>query len=116
MGGASMEDVLQQVRVLGVMFAAGWCIGILFDIHRVARGLVRPGLVAGIVGDLAFWCVATAVGAAALLLANWGELRLVPAVAMGAGFGCYRRTISPGVVGLLAQFGRLPRRLSGRLH
>lgn len=96
--------------------AAGMLLGLIFDFYRVVRGLVRPRRWLTSVGDLLYWLVATAVVFVALLLGNWGELRLYVFLGLLAGVGVYYKWASMLAIRLLRYVLRLTGRLTTALR
>jgi len=65
----------QQLYVFLVMIAAGAGVGMLFDIFRVWRRIVRPGRVSTGVSDIVFWAAVGAGVFSVIYNVNSGELR-----------------------------------------
>lgn len=82
-------------------FLAGLTIGLVVDVYRVIRGILRPGLVSTAILDLMFWALLTPILVIYLLLANWGQLRGYVIMGLILGFAFYRLTMSRAVVALL---------------
>ncbi len=96
-----METLSTQLYAFGIVMLAGISLGVLFDVFRVIRGLLRPGLFATPLLDLLFWVICTPVLILYLLLANWGELRGYVAIALILGFVFYKLFLGGTVLTLL---------------
>lgn len=107
------EPVTVQATVFFLTVAIGLLLGLLFDVYRVARGRLQPGPAATFLGDLLFWCVATAVTFALLIVGNWGELRLYVWVGFLLGAFGYRLCLSRPVIGALVGLFTLAERAGG---
>lgn len=78
-----------QFYAFFVMVLAGAALGASYDVYRALRGVCRrPGLL-GAVADMLFGLVASLLLGLALLLGNWGELRVYVAVGVGIGLALY---------------------------
>lgn len=75
--------------------------GLLIDVYRVLRGILRPGLASTAILDLMFWALLTPILIVYLLLANWGQLRGYVVIGILLGFLFYRLIFSRIVVALL---------------
>lgn len=96
-----MEALSTQLYAFGIVMLAGISLGVLFDVFRVIRGLLRPGLFATPLLDLLFWAACTPVLILYLLLANWGELRGYVFIALILGFVFYKLFLGDTVLALL---------------
>jgi spore cortex biosynthesis protein YabQ len=82
----------------------GLVLGLTFDAYRILRGKIRPGKFLAGLGDLVFWLIVTVIVATALVIGNYGELRLGALIGIALGLFIYykalsRRTISLVLVG-----------------
>ncbi|HHT74042.1 MAG TPA: hypothetical protein GX008_10060 [Firmicutes bacterium] len=96
-----MESLSAQLYAFGIILLAGLTIGLVVDVYRVIRGILRPGLVSTAILDLMFWALLTPILVIYLLLANWGQLRGYVILGLILGFAFYRLTMSRAVVALL---------------
>lgn len=96
-----MESLSTQLYAFGIVLLAGISLGILFDLFRVVRGLLRPGVFGTPLLDLLFWALLTPILILYLLLANWGELRGYVIIGLGLGFFFYKLLFSELVVSFL---------------
>ena len=96
-----MESLSAQLYAFGIILLAGLTIGLVVDVYRVIRGILRPGLVSTAILDLMFWALLTPILVIYLLLANWGQLRGYVIMGLILGFAFYRLTMSRAVVALL---------------
>lgn len=96
-----MEALGTQLYSFGIVLLAGVSLGFLFDVFRVFRGLLRPGLISTPLLDLLFWALFTPVLLLYLLLANWGELRGYVIIGLGLGFFFYRLILSNTVINVI---------------
>lgn len=81
-----MEPLGTQLYAFGIVLLAGVNLGLFFDLFRVIRGLLRPGLLATPLLDLLFWALVTPILVLYLILANWGELRGYVVIGLALGF------------------------------
>jgi spore cortex biosynthesis protein YabQ len=95
-----------QIYAFAVMVCTGLLIGLLFDVYRVIRALIRRRFAGGLLMDLAFWLVATPVFFLMLLAGNWGELRLYVFLGVGMGLFVYFQLASARVLWSLVAFTR----------
>ncbi|NLJ80173.1 MAG: hypothetical protein GX335_04010 [Firmicutes bacterium] len=102
-----MESLSAQLYSFGIVLLAGVSLGILFDVFRVARGLLRPGVISTPLLDLFFWALFTPLLLLYLLLANWGELRGYVIVGLGLGFFFYKLFLGEMMITLLLGIVRL---------
>lgn len=102
-----MESLGTQLYAFGIVLLAGVSLGLLFDLFRVLRGILRPGCLSTPLLDLLFWALVTPVLILYLLLANWGELRVYVVIALFLGFSFYRLLLSSIVLLFLLWFMRL---------
>jgi spore cortex biosynthesis protein YabQ len=78
-----------QIYVFSVFTLAGIALGVSFDFYRAFRHITRPrGWLAGL-EDLLFCGLAASLLLFALLLGNWGEVRLYVLLAMSLGLILY---------------------------
>lgn len=96
-----MESLGTQLYSFGIVLMAGITLGIFFDLFRVVRGILRPGLVSTPILDLLFWALITPILVLYLVLANWGELRGYVLIGLALGIFFYRLLLSGLVVSLL---------------
>lgn len=96
-----METLSAQLYAFGIVLLAGVSLGILFDVFRVLRGLLRPGLLSAPLLDLLFWALFTPLLVLYLLLANWGELRGYVIIGLLLGFFFYKLILSGMIIALL---------------
>lgn len=80
-------------------------LGLFFDMYRLWRGWMRPERLLTDVGDAVYWLVAAVVGAAMLLAANGGEIRLYVAIGAFTGAVFYFAALSHAVVRALILIG-----------
>ncbi|NLM24886.1 MAG: spore cortex biosynthesis protein YabQ [Firmicutes bacterium] len=93
-----MESLSVQLYAFAITIIAGATTGLLFDLYRLSRGYLRPGLVATAVMDLFFWLVVAPVLTVYLLLANWGQLRFYVLVGILLGLALYYLVFSRLVI------------------
>jgi len=87
--GESMTPLDIQLYNFFVMVLAGALIGLIYDSYRVLRLVVRPGAALTTLGDfILVTCIAVTVGVA-LLVGNWGDLRLYVFIGIALGLGLY---------------------------
>lgn len=96
-----MESLGTQLYAFGIVLLAGITLGLFFDLFRVIRGLLRPGLISTPILDLLFWALITPILVLYLVLANWGELRGYVIIGLVLGLFFYRLLLSGMVISLL---------------
>jgi spore cortex biosynthesis protein YabQ len=96
-----MESLGTQLYAFGIVLLAGITLGLFFDLFRVIRGLLRPGVISTPILDLLFWALITPVLVLYLILANWGELRGYVIIGLLLGLFFYRLLLSGLVISLL---------------
>lgn len=101
-----MLSLAGQIYALAMMLLAGALVGLLFDIYRVLRSLMRPRTLATIVMDLLFWALATPLVFGLLVIGNWGELRFFVLLGLFCGLFAYFQILSPLVLWLLVTLCR----------
>ena len=106
-----MEPLGTQLYAFGIVLLAGVNLGIFFDLFRVIRGLVRPGIISTPLLDLLFWALVTPVLVLYIILANWGELRGYVVIGLALGLGFYYLLLSGLVTSFLLWLVDLIRRL-----
>lgn len=97
----------QQVETFVITILTGLLLGLLFDLFRVMRNIFRPRWMIGSAADLAYWLLATGIVFTALLLGNWGELRLYVFIGLLGGVAAYFKFLSRRTVRLLIGLLRL---------
>jgi len=96
-----MQSLASQFYAFIVTVLIGVTIGVIFDIYRVTKGIIRPRKVFVCLGDLLFWVISTFIVFFMLLLGNWGEIRLYVLVGMATGALIYIKTASRLVIRFL---------------
>jgi spore cortex biosynthesis protein YabQ len=96
-----VESLGTQLYAFGIVLLAGITLGLFFDLFRVIRGLLRPGLFSTPLLDLLFWALITPVLVLYLILANWGELRGYVIIGLALGLFFYRLLLSGMIISLL---------------
>jgi spore cortex biosynthesis protein YabQ len=102
-----MEPLSAQLYAFGIVLLAGVSLGVFFDLFRVIRGLLRPGLLSTPLLDLLFWVLLTPILILYLLLANWGELRGYVIIGLVLGFFFYKLLLSGIVTAVLIWLANL---------
>lgn len=106
-----MESVRDQLSTLIHMIAGGLVTGLLFDLYRLVRGVIRPHRFITDLGDLLFWAVATVVMFIILVNDNWGQVRVYVFLGWSIGLLFYRAVLSSSfiyfVLGVARLFGRI---------
>ena len=96
-----MESLGTQLYAFGIVLLAGINLGLFFDLFRVIRGLLRPGILSTPLLDLLFWALVTPVLLLYLILANWGELRGYVIIGLALGLFFYRLLLSGMIISFL---------------
>lgn len=91
------------------MISAGFLIGALYDVFRLARCVLSAGMALSLALDAVWGALAGAAFAAMLTMANRGEMRLYTLAAAGLGCALYAAAVSNPMA-------RLARALGGGLH
>ena len=106
-----------QFYAFFVMVLAGVALGLGYDTYRAFRAICRPNGWIGAAADLLFGLWAFFLFGSALLLGNWGDLRVYVAVGVGIGLAFYHyfgrrpyQRAARWVAGLLATATRKTRR------
>jgi len=99
-------DSTKQFEVLIIMIITGALLGVLFDFYRIMRGFVKPRWYITSVGDLVYWLLATVIVFGALLIGNWGEVRVYVFFGLAAGVAGYNRWLSRPTLKVLIQTSR----------
>lgn len=112
-------DLAGQAATFILTIITGGLLGLLFDSYRILRQVLRLHWAIGALADVGYWLVATAVVFGALLISNWGELRLYVFIGLGLGALLYYRLFSCHAIrglrigiGLAARLGRAIRQMS----
>lgn len=111
-----------QFYAFFVMVLAGIGLGLLYDVFRAIRQACQlDGLLASL-GDILLGLAAAVLLAAAMVIGNWGDLRLYVMVGVVTGLAFYHNTAShlalglvTGLIKMLAGFARYSVRLIGTL-
>ncbi len=96
-----------QFETFLITVVTGMLLGGLFDFYRIMRGVFRPRRIFTSLADLLYWLLATVIVFIALLLGNWGEIRLYVFFGLFAGILLYFRLLSRQVIRLLIGVIRL---------
>ncbi|MHB1128160.1 MAG: spore cortex biosynthesis protein YabQ [Bacillota bacterium] len=89
-----MTPVLDQIRIFAYSAVLGIFVGLIFDVYRTIRGLLRPNkLITGFT-DLVLWVFLTVTVFLFLLLINLGEVRAYVFIAMVSGLALYIKYFS----------------------
>lgn len=93
-----MRPVSEQVTLFALMVTMGMILGIIFDFYRALRGIAEPGKIITIIGDIAFWLIATALVFAVLMWKTWGEMRAYVLIGLLVGFIIHWYYFSPFII------------------
>jgi len=96
-----MDTLAGQIYGFAATIAAGFTLGLFFDLYRLWRRVTRPKKVATALSDLLFWVIATPVTYAYLLMGNWAELRFYVFLGIFLGLFLYFTVFSVIVLNLL---------------
>ncbi len=91
-------ELSDQITTFAITVTTGAILGALFDLYRVIKAKLRPCPLITAVTDILYWLTATAIVFAALLLGNWGELRLYVFIGLITGVTIYYRVFSRYVI------------------
>ncbi|MDT8902787.1 spore cortex biosynthesis protein YabQ [Anaeroselena agilis] len=106
-GGGETMSAEGQINTFVITVATGLLLGVAFDFYRVLRAFFRPRWLFTSFADLAYWLLATGLVFLALLLGNWGELRLYTFIGLALGAFGYYRLLSRQAVRLIIVLLRL---------
>ena len=90
----------QQLFTLMWMVGAGVGVGFIFDLYRIARGLMQPRWLLTALGDLFFWLLVIGFTYGILLQVNFGEVRSFIFLGIVFGLFLYYRLLSALVIRL----------------
>lgn len=93
-----MFSLSSQLFAFGVTVCGGLFLGLLFDIYRALRGVIRPKKFITHLGDLMFWIICTVLIFVILLLGNWGEVRAYVFIGLVLGTLLYIKMLSTTVM------------------
>jgi spore cortex biosynthesis protein YabQ len=110
LGGGTL-NYTGQIETFLITVATGMLLGLIFDFYRIIRGVFKPRWVLTSIADLAYWLLATVIVFTALLVGNWGEVRLYVFIGLFAGVLLYYRLISRHAIRLLIGIMRLTARV-----
>lgn len=106
-----VESVRDQLSTLTSMAIGGLITGLLFDLYRLARGLIRPRRLLTDIGDLLFWLVVTPILFVILVNDNFGQVRVYVFLGWVIGFLLYRALFSSSIIYLVLAVTRLCSRI-----
>jgi len=95
-------ELSDQITTFAITVITGAILGALFDLYRVIKTKIRFRPLITAVTDILYWLTATVIVFAALLLGNWGELRLYVFIGLITGVTIYYRLFSRYVIRFLA--------------
>lgn len=98
-----MEPLVSQFSAFAATIVIGVVAAFCYDYYRVVREIYRLRKAGGVLGDVIFWLVTTAVVFFLLLRGNRGELRLYVFIGLGLGALLYFRFIT-GIVSRLVRY------------
>lgn len=102
-----MESVRDQLHTLVNMGIGGVMTGLLFDMYRMVRGVVRPRRLLTDLGDLLFWLVVTLIMFVILVSDNWGQVRVYVFLGWSIGLLLYRAVFSSSIIYLTLGVSKL---------
>lgn len=101
-----MQTTLHQFSELLATLYAGLFIGLLYDVLRMLRRVLRAGKWLTALFDLLFWCAAAFVAFVVLYNVNGGEVRFFSLAGFLSGAMLFIFGISPLIWSLLALIAR----------
>jgi spore cortex biosynthesis protein YabQ len=101
-----------QFLTTGLMFVSGLALGTLYDIYRVAAGLLRISRWIIPLLDLVYWLVATLLVFRMLYFGNQGQVRMFIFLALLVGICFYYAFLSAWIVRLLHFLVKLSKMLT----
>lgn len=93
-----------QVQTFIITIATGIILGVMLDFYRIFRINIRKHYLCTMVTDLIYWLLATIVIFIALLIGNWGELRLYVFLGLAVGAISYFRIFSKKFIFIVMSF------------
>lgn len=90
-----MEAINAQLYAFFVTIVGGAIVGILVDLYRIIRRIVRPGRFLTELGDLIFPILCGMTLYLFLLFKNYGEVRGYVFIGVIVGLYIYKTTLSP---------------------
>ena len=105
-------DYAGQTGTFIITLVTGCVLGLLFDFYRIGRGVLRPHWMITSLADLLYWLLATIIVFIALIMGNWGEVRLYVFIGLFTGVVIYYRLFSRSAVHLMIAVLRLTARIA----
>jgi len=102
-----VESVRDQLSTLVSMVVGGLITGLIFDLYRLIRGVVRPRRLLTDIGDLLFWLVVASIIFIILVSDNWGQVRIYVFLGWAIGFLLYRAALSHAVISVVLAVAEL---------
>ena len=98
----TMSTANQAYIFLATVYV-GLLLGLIYDVYRAFRMIIKPGKWFVAVLDLSFWVFAAFLSFFMLFRINGGEIRLYAFIGLALGWGLYTLTIGGLVVKLLVK-------------
>lgn len=92
--------VSNQLFIFVSSALCGIVIGLIFDVFRIFRQLVRASKTAAIIEDITYWLIAAGVFFVFVIKVNNGELRLYQFIGVFIGTGLYFISVSKYVISI----------------
>ncbi|MDR2167695.1 MAG: spore cortex biosynthesis protein YabQ [Clostridiales bacterium] len=89
-----MTGISWQAATFLIICAAGFALGIFYDVFRILRKIVRHNAVFISIEDIIFWLAAAALTFFLLMRINFGELRFFIFLALAIGLAIYFSSLS----------------------
>jgi len=90
-----------QAYVFLATVYAGLMIGLMYDLYRMIRRIIKPGNWLTAILDLLFWLVVAVFSFFVLFIANDGEVRFYHFIGFASGWALYILALSQWVMALL---------------
>lgn len=95
--------IVNQVSTFAITIILGLAIGFSYDTLRALKSVVRISRSAQFVVDFCYWLLMTVLVFAALLMSNWGEVRLYVFIGLGIGGVFYTLLVSKPYFTIIAK-------------
>ena len=96
-------DTSNQAYIFLATVYGGMLLGIVYDLYRAFRMIIKPGRWFVAILDLSFWVLAVFISFSMLFKINGGEIRFYTFIGLGMGWGLYSLIVGGMLVKLLVK-------------
>ena len=96
-------DTSNQAYIFLATVYGGMLLGIVYDLYRAFRMIIKPGRWFVAILDLSFWVLAVFISFSMLFKINGGEIRFYTFIGLGMGWALYSLIIGGMLVKLLVK-------------